>query len=324
MKKISIVIPTLNEQDNIIPITSAIIEVMQKYSEKYDYEIIIIDNRSSDQTRLYIRRLCNQNKKIKAIFNSRNFGPRSSIYGMTQASGDCVIKISADFQDPVELIDDFIREWENGYKIVIGIKEKSQENKFVYFLRTCYYRMIKRIAEIDHIEQFSGYGLYDKDFVEIIRNLKDPMPYFRGIIAELGFEYKTIMFQQPIRRAGKSKYNLYKLYDYAMLGITSYSKVFIRLATMTGIGIAFGSLIIGIVYLILKLIYWNRFDAGFAPMIIGMFFLGAIQLLFLGIIGEYVLSINIRVLNRPLVVEAERVNFSGKEAIINSDFLNGR
>lgn len=321
MRKISIVIPTLNEEDNIIPISTAIINVLEKYTGKYDYEIIIIDNHSTDRTRLLIRQLCKENRKIKAIFNSRNFGPRSSIYALTQAKGDCAIKISADFQDPVELIDDFIREWENGYKIIIGIKEKSQENKFIYFVRTFYYRLIKKIAEIDHIEQFSGYGLYDKDFIEILRHLKDPLPYFRGIIAELGFEYKRILYQQPTRRAGKSKYNFYKLYDYAMLGITSYSKVFIRSATMVGLCIAFGSLLIGLIYLFLKLVYWNRFDAGFAPMIIGMFFLGAIQLLFLGIIGEYILSINIRVLNRPLVVEEERINFLGESSRINSDFL---
>jgi glycosyltransferase involved in cell wall biosynthesis len=321
MKQISVVIPTLNEEGNIIPISSAIIEVLQKYVGKYDYEIIIIDNHSTDKTRCLIRELCQNNKKIKAIFNSRNFGPRSSIYGLTQASGDCVIKISADFQDPVEFIDDFISEWENGYKIVIGVKEKSQENKFINFIRSCYYRLIKQIAEIDHIEQFSGFGLYDKDFIEIIRNLKDPIPYFRGIIAELGFEYKKIPYQQPNRRAGKSKYNFYKLYDYAMLGITSYSKVFIRLATMAGGIIAMGSLLIGLVYFVLKLIYWNRFDAGFAPMIIGMFFLGAIQLLFLGIIGEYILSINTRALKRPLVVEEEKLNFTGKNARINADFV---
>ena len=309
-KKISVVIPAYNEEANVVPLADAIRGVMEKELPEYDFEILFIDNHSKDTTQLKLRELCRQDKRIKAIFNARNFGQmRSPVHGLKQATGDCVVRMCADFQDPVDMIVDFVREWENGYKIVIGVKASSQENKFMYWLRSCYYRLIKKISDIDHIEQFTGFGLYDKAFVDVVRGLHDPQPYLRGIIAELGFDYKAIPYMQKKRRAGKSKNNFYTLFDYAMVGITSYSKVVMRLATFLGFAVAGLSFLAGIYYLIMKLLYWDRFTAGMAPMLIGIFFLGALQLFFIGFLGEYVLSINTRVLDRPLVVEEERLNF---------------
>lgn len=310
-KKISVVVPTYNEEANVVPLSKAIAEAMERDLPEYDYEILFIDNHSKDNTQTLLRGLCRENPKIKAIFNAKNFGQaRSPVYGMKQAYGDCVVRMCADFQDPVDMIVKFVQEWEQGSKIVIGVKKSSQEKKFMYGIRSCYYKMINRITDIDHIEHFTGFGLYDKAFVDVVRDLHDPMPYLRGIIAELGFEYKAIPYEQPKRRAGKSKNNFYSLYDYAMIGITSYSKVVMRMATFLGFMVAGLSFAAGIVYFILKLMYWDRFSAGVAPMLIGVFFLGSLQLFFIGFLGEYVLSINTRVLDRPLVVEEERLNFN--------------
>ena len=313
-KKISVVIPTYNEEANVVPLAKAVTEVMERELIQYDYEIIFIDNHSKDNTQALLRGLCANNKKIKGFFNAKNFGQaRSPVYGMKQAYGDCVVRMCADFQDPVDMIPKFVKEWEQGHKIVIGVKNASQERKGMYKLRGLYYKMIQKITDIDHIEQFTGFGLYDKKFVDVVRSLHDPMPYLRGIIAELGFDYKAISYTQPKRRAGKSKNNFYSLYDYAMIGITSYSKVVMRMATFAGFIIGGLSLLAAIAYLILKLMYWDRFSAGIAPLIIGVFFLGSLQLFFTGFLGEYVLSINTRVLDRPLVVEEERLNFDEEE-----------
>lgn len=309
-KKISVIIPTYNEEKNVKPLAAAITEVFTRKLSRYDYEIIFIDNHSQDQTQNYLRDLCRENKKIKAIFNTKNFGQmRSPVYGLKQTTGDCAIRMCADFQDPVEMIEKFVQEWENGHKIVIGIKKSSKERRIMYAIRACYYKLVKRITDIDHIEQFTGFGLYDKSFVDVVRQLHDPMPYLRGIIAELGYDYKAISYEQQKRKAGKSKNNFYSLYDYAMVGITSYSKVVMRMATFLGFLVAGLSFLAGLFYFIMKLIYWDRFSAGVAPMLIGVFFLGALQLFFIGFLGEYVLSINTRVLDRPLVVEEERINF---------------
>lgn len=313
-KKISVVIPTYNEEGNVKPLALAIVNVMENELPEYDYEILFIDNHSKDNTRLFLRQLCGDNKKIKAIFNARNFGQiRSPVYGLKQAQGDCVIRMCADFQDPVEMIPKFVREWEKGWKIVIGIKKSSKEKKMMYWIRTLYYKLIRKITDIDHIEHFTGFGLYDKAFVDVVRQLHDPMPYLRGIIAELGFDYKAIPYEQQRRKAGKSKNNFYSLYDYAMIGITSYSKVVLRMATFVGFIVGGISFVAGIVYFILKLLYWDRFSAGVAPLLIGVFFLGSMQLFFIGFLGEYVLSINTRVLDRPLVVEELRLNFEELE-----------
>lgn len=309
MKKISIVVPCYNEEENVEPISEAIISEIDKL-QNYTYELIFIDNCSTDKTREKLIQLCDKNKNIKAIFNAKNFGQfNSPYYGLLQTTGDCTMLICADFQDPVDMIPKFIQEWENGYKIVIGVKNKSKENRIMYFLRSCYYKLIKKISDTEQIEHFTGFGLYDKDFIEVLRKLDDSTPFLRGIVAELGFQRKEIPYEQQKRRAGKTHNNFYKLYDAAMLSFTSYTKIGLRLATFLGIFVGIISFIIGIVYFILKLIYWDRFAAGMVPVLIGMFFLGALQLFFIGFLGEYILSINTRVMKRPLVVEEKRINF---------------
>lgn len=258
-----------------------------------------------------MRSLCAADKRhIKAIFNAKNFGQfNSPVYGICQTDGDCTILICCDFQDPLDLIPKFVREWENGYKIVTGIKTTSHENRFIRFLRTCYYKLIKKFSDVEQIEHFTGFGLYDKTFVDVLRNLDDPAPFLRGIVAELGFKRKDIPYDQPRRRAGKTKNNFYTLYDAAMLSFTSYTKIGLRIATIGGFIMSFISFIVAMVYLILKLCNWDSFPMGNAPILIGVFLLGSVQLFFIGLLGEYVLSINTRVMRRPLVIEEERINF---------------
>ena len=310
MKKISIVIPTYNEIDNITLLVSELIGILEKELSNYNYEIIVIDNYSTDGTRDEIRKLCTLNKNVKGILNAKNFGQLNSpFYGMTQITSDAVILMCADFQDPPRMILDFVKEWENGYKIVIGIKNKSKESKFMYLARTMYYKMIDKMADIKHIEHFTGFGLYDQKFIDVLRRLDDPTPYLRGIVAELGFTRKEIPYEQQQRKFGKTKNNFFSLYDVGMLGITSYTKIILRLATFIGFFVGVISFFLSIIYLILKLIYWDSYPAGTAPILIGMFFLGSLQLFFIGILGEYIMNINTKVLKRPLVVEEERINF---------------
>ena len=310
MDDIAVLIPCYNEVENAGPISKAVTDILEKELPQYDYELVFIDNDSTDKTRELLRMLCAKNPKIKAIFNARNFGQfNSPYYGILQVTGDCVISMVADFQDPVEMIPKYVKEWENGYKIVIGIKKSSQENPVMYWLRGCYYKLIKKLSDVEQIEQFTGFGLYDKRFIEVLRNLDDPTPFLRGIVAELGFRRKEIPYEQPLRRAGKTSNNFYRLYDAAMLSITSYTKAGLRLATIFGSICSAVSMIVAIVYLVLKLIYWDRFAAGMAPLLIGMCFLGSVQIFFIGLVGEYILTINARVMKRPLVVEEERINF---------------
>lgn len=315
MKKISVLIPCYNEEENVVPISEAVIKTLQKDLPEYDYELVFIDNDSQDHTRSLIRQLCDENPKIKAIFNARNFGQfNSPYYGMLQITGDCVIEMVADFQDPVELIPQYVHEWEKGYKIVIGIKTSSKENRLMYWLRGCYYKMMKKLSDVEQIEQFTGSGLYDRDFIEVLRNLDDPTPFLRGIVAELGFKIKQIPYEQPKRRAGETKNHFYQLYDAAMLSITSYTKAGLRLATIFGSICSLISMVVAVVYLVMKLMYWDRFPAGMAPVLIGMCFLGSVQIFFIGLMGEYILSINARVMKRPLVIEEERLNFAAGNA----------
>ncbi len=311
MKKISMMIPCYNEEENIIHITQAIIAMLKKDLSDFDYEIVIIDNCSFDTTRDKIRTLCQMDNKIKAILNAKNFGQfNSPYYGMLQTTGDCVIPICADFQDPVELVPQLVKEWLDGYKIVCAVKTSSKENKLVYFLRSIYYKMIKRMSEVEQIEHFTGFGLYDKSFIKVLQNLNDPTPFIRGIVAELGFKRKDITYQQAKRQAGKTHNNWYSLYNAAMLSFTSYTKIGLRIATMLGFAMSAISLIIAVIYFIMKLILWSKFPVGIAPIIIGIFFLGSMQLFFIGLVGEYIMSINTRVMNRPLVIEEERINFN--------------
>jgi glycosyltransferase involved in cell wall biosynthesis len=309
-KKISIFIPCYNEEANVEPLVAEIVDIFRSEFQNYDYEILFIDNCSTDGTRDCLRKLCFGNNKIKAIFNARNFGPvRSGFYGFLQTTGDCTIVMVADFQTPASMIPTFIKEWENGYKIVSAIKTKSRENFIMWIVRSLYYKIIRKMSDVEQIEHFTGFGLYDKSFMDVVRNLKDPLPHFRGIVSELGYERKDIAFEQPKRRAGKSSYSLFKYYDDAMLGFTSYTKTGLRLASITGFIFAVFSFFVAIVYFVYKIFFWQDFSVGIAPLVIGIFFLGSIQLFFLGFIGEYIMAINIRVMNRPLVVEEERVNF---------------
>ena len=310
MKKISVMIPCFNEQENVREIAKAVVDILENELPQYDYELLFIDNCSTDKIRVYLREICKQNPKIKAIFNARNFGQfNSPYYGMCQTTGDCTITMCCDFQDPVEMIPKFIAEWEKGYKIVSAIKSSSKENHFIYFLRTVYYKLIRKMASVEMIEHFTGFGLYDKSFIEILKDLHDPIPFIRGIVAEFGYKRKEIEYEQPKRRAGKTHNNWYSLYDAAMLSITSYTKVGLRLATFGGFLGAIISFVIAVIYFILKIMYWDSMPAGMTPLILGVFGLGSIQLFFIGFLSEYVMNINTRIMNRPLVIEEERINF---------------
>ena len=304
MKKISVLIPCYNEAENAGPISKAVTDILERELPQYDYELVFIDNDSTDGTRDILRGLCASNPRIKAILNARNFGQfNSPYYGMLQVTGDCVIEMVADFQDPVEMIPKYVREWEKGYKIVIGIKTSSKENKVMYWLRSCYYKTIKKLSDVEQIEHFTGSGLYDREFIEVLRKLDDPTPFLRGIVAELGYTRKEIPYEQPKRRAGKTHNNFYRLYDAAMLSVTSYTKAGLRLATIFGSVCAVISILVALVYLVMKLIWWDRFPAGMAPLLIGMLFLGSVQMFFIGFLGEYIM------MKRPLVIEEERLNF---------------
>ena len=310
MKKISIMVPCYNEEDNVVPLSQALIQMFEKDLPQYDYDILFIDNDSTDTTRVKLRQLCKENKKIKAIFNAKNFGQfNSPYYGILQTDGDCTIPVCADFQYPIDVIPRLVAEWEKGYKIVCAVKTSSKENKIMYFLRSCYYKIIKKMSSAEQIEHFTGFGLYDKSFVQVLRDLKDPIPFIRGIVGELGFKKTEIEYTQAQRRAGKTHNNFFTLYDAAMLSFTSYTKMGLRLATFLGVICGGISIVVAIVYLILKLIYWDRFTAGMVPLILLVSFLGSLQLFFIGLMGEYIISINQRVMNRPLVIEEERINF---------------
>ena len=310
MKKISIMVPCYNEEENVIPLSEALIEMFAKDLPQYDYDITFIDNDSTDTTRVKLRQLCEGNKKIKAIFNAKNFVQfNSPYYGIINTDGDCTIPVCADFQDPIDVIPRLVAEWEKGYKIVCAVKSSSKESKIMYFLRTCYYKLIKKMSSVEQIEHFTGFGLYDKSFVQVMRDLKDPIPFLRGVVGELGFKRTEIEYTQAQRRAGKTHNNFFTLYDAAMLSFTSYTKLGLRLATFVGGFFGLVSIIVGIVYLVLKLVYWNRFTAGMVPLILLVSILGSLQLIFIGLMGEYILSMNQRLMNRPLVVEEERLNF---------------
>lgn len=307
-------VPCYNEEENVVPLSEAVIATLEKDLPEYDYEILFIDNCSKDKTREKLILLCSKNKKIKAIFNTKNFGQfNSPYYGLCQTTGDCTICLCADFQDPIDMIPKFVHEWENGYKIVCGIKTSSKENKIMYFLRGVYYKTIKKMSEVEQIEQFTGFGLYDKSFIQVLRDLKDPTPFLRGIVAELGPERKEIPYEQQERRAGKTNNNWYRLYDAAMLSFTSYTKIGLRLATFIGFGLSAVSVVIAIVYFILKLLHWNDFPAGMTPILLGVFVIGSMQLFFIGLLGEYIMNMNARLMNRPLVIEQERINFDEDE-----------
>jgi glycosyltransferase involved in cell wall biosynthesis len=257
-----------------------------------------------------VKALCAADRRVRLIVNARNFGHvRSPYHAILQARGDAVVCMAADFQDPPEMLASFVAKWREGYKVVVAVKQTSRESRVMWALRSAYYRMSRRIADVELIENYTGFGLYDREFVEIARSLDDPYPYFRGLIAELGLSLARVPYTQPRRARGITKNNFYTLYDVAMLGITSHSKVPIRLATMVGFTLSALSLLVSIGYFVLKLLFWDRFELGTAPLLIGFFFFASVQMFFIGLIGEYVAAIHTRVMKRPLVVEKERVNF---------------
>ena len=308
MTFISIVTPCYNEEDNVEELCERIAKVMAGLN--YEYEHILIDNASTDNTVNILRKLAEKNKHIKVIVNTRNFGQiRSPYHALLAASGEAVIALVSDLQDPPEKIPEFIRKWEEGYKIVIGVKTSSKESGLFYLLRSLYYRILRSLSEVPLIDNFTGFGLYDRKVIEILREFHDPYPYFRGLIADIGFDIARIEFNQPRRMRGLSKNNFYTLYDLAMLGVVSYTKVPLRLTAMFGFFTGLVSFLVGLVYLIYKLADWQNFSLGLAPVIIGLFFLGSVQLLFLGIVGEYIGEIYTLSVRRPLVIEKERINF---------------
>lgn len=309
MKQISIVAPCLNEEENVEILHSRIQAVFEKIGN-YAYEIIFIDNASTDATVERIKAIIARDPNVRLIVNARNFGHiRSPMHALMQTQGDATIAMAADLQDPPELISEFIAKWEAGFRIVVGVKPKSLESPMMFAVRRLYYRFFGRISDVPMIPNCTGFGLYDRTVVDYLRKIDDPYPYFRGIIADVGYEHSTIPYIQPQRHRGITKNNFYTLYDLAMLGITSYSKVPLRLATMAGFGLSLLSLLLAFGYFIAKLVMWDNFSLGMAPMVIGLFFFGSVQLFFIGILGEYIGAIHTQVLKRPLVVEKERVNF---------------
>jgi polyisoprenyl-phosphate glycosyltransferase len=309
LKRISVITPCFNEEENVKELYGQV-KIVFADLPQYEYEHIFIDNASKDRTVAILKEIAKEDRRVKLIVNTRNFGHiRSPFHALMQAKGDAAISIVADLQDPPVMIKEFIRKWEEGYKIVIGVKTQSEESPLFFAIRKAYYNLVGRLSEIELIKNFTGFGLYDQKVIEILRSIEDPYPYFRGLICDIGFERAVIEYVQPIRKRGFTKNNFYTLYDMAMLGITNHSKVPLRLATMTGFTVAFLNLIVASGYFVYKLIFWNSFTVGIAPLVIGLFFFASVQLFFIGIIGEYIGAIHTQVLKRPLVVEKERVNF---------------
>ncbi|HLP06143.1 MAG TPA: glycosyltransferase family 2 protein [Paludibacter sp.] len=312
MSLISIVTPCYNEELNVEALYRQVKAVFDSLP-RYRYEHIFIDNSSTDKTVEILKQIAATDQKVKIIVNIRNFGHiRSPYHGLLQAKGDAVILMVADLQDPPSMIEKFLEKWEEGYKIVVGTKNKSKENKLMFFIRKAFYKTISRISETEQVKNFTGFGLYDKSFMDILRTIDEPYPYFRGLITELGFNRIEIPYEQPRREKGKTNNNFYTLYDIAMLGFVNHSKLPLRLASFIGFTVSALSLLIALLYFVAKIIFWNTFSIGIAPLVIGLFFFGGIQLFFLGIIGEYIGAIFTQVKNRPLVVEKERINFDGK------------
>jgi polyisoprenyl-phosphate glycosyltransferase len=309
MKLISVVTPCFNEEHNVSELYQAVKAIFVDL-KAYQYEHIFIDNASTDTTVSLLKSIAAIDKNVKVVVNTRNFGwIRSPFHGLLQAHGDAVIYMAADFQDPPSLIPEFIKKWEEGSKVVVGVKDKSEEPSFIFYIRKAYYKFLKLISEVPLIRNFTGFGLYDKTVVAILRQFGDVYPYFRGMISEIGFDITEVPFHQPMRQRGLTTSNFYRLYDVAMLGITNHSKVPIRILTIAGFSLSIISFVLSMSYLVLKLLFWKSFSLGVAPILIGLFLFFSFQMLFVGLLGEYVVSIHTQVFKRPLVLEKERINF---------------
>jgi glycosyltransferase involved in cell wall biosynthesis len=309
MKHISVVTPCFNEEGNVAELYRRIRDVFASLPQ-YEYEHVFIDNASQDGTAAKVKELAARDPRVKLIVNARNFGHvRSPVYGMLQASGDAVILMASDLQDPPELIRPFLEEWERGHKVVLAIKRQTTESPVMRVVRRWYYDLVCRLSEVELARDNTGFGLYDRAVIDVLARIDDPYPYLRGLVSDIGFEAAKVPFDKPARKRGITKNNFYTLYDLAMLGITSHSKVPLRLAAMLGFATAGLSFLVALAYLVAKLLYWNEFQLGIAPLVIGLFFFSSVQLFFIGVIGEYVGAIHTQVLKRPLVVEKERVNF---------------
>ncbi len=322
MKTISVITGCFNEEDNVEELYVRVRAVMEGLG-RYRYEHIFIDNASTDGTVAVLKRLAAVDSNVKIIVNARNFGHiRSPMHAFHQAAGDAVVGMAADLQDPPEMIADMIREWENGFSMVLAIKRSSQENPLMFWIRKRYYRLVNRLSSIETFENFTGFGLYDRRVVDLVKSFADPYPYFRGMIAEIGLPHKEIYFDQPARQRGLTKNDFYTLYDMAMLGITNHSKLPLRVATMLGFFLSALFLLVGLGYLIAKLVFWDRFSLGTAPLLVGLFLFGSVQLFFIGILGEYIGAIHTQVLHRPLVIERERLNFDKAAAAVRAYFAS--
>ena len=309
MKLITVMTACYNEEENVREVYEQVKAVFSELPQ-YKYEHLFIDNASTDRTVAILKDIASKDANVKIIVNARNFGHvRSPSYGLLQARGDAVISVVADLQDPPEMIKKFVAKWEEGYKIVIGVKPKSHENFLMSFIRKTYYRFITKISDAPLIRDFTGFGLYDRSFIEIMRKLDDPYPYFRGLISEVGSEIAEISYVQPKRKHGKTKNNFYTLFDMAMLGITCHSKVPLRIMSISGFILSLISFMLSLLFIVLKLVFWQQFVLGMAPILIGLFLFSSVQLFFIGMIGEYVAAVHTQILKRPLVIEKERINF---------------
>jgi len=310
MRRLTVMLPCFNEEQNLAELHRRLVAAIEPLTRRFEFTFLFIDNASTDGTVERLRELIAEDPRVRVIVNARNFGHiRSPHHALLQSEGDAVICMASDLQDPPELLPKFIQAWEEGFRVVLGVKEKSEETFALFLLRSLYYRLLRRLSDIELVEHFTGFGLYDRRVVDVLRTIEDPYPYFRGLIADLGFRSKKIPFTQPTRKRGLTKNNFYTLFDMMMLGFTNHSKVPLRLATFTGFTGGLLSLLVGLFYLVYKLVFWDNFDVGVAPLVIGLFFFSSVQMIFLGVVGEYVGAVHTQVQKRPLVIEAERLNF---------------
>ena len=306
--KITVLTPTFNEKDNIKDLYLQIKDIFTEIN--YQYEHLVIDNASNDGTIPILKEIASKDKNFKVIINNKNYGHiRSPFYGLQQCNSDAVILMASDFQDPVDLIPRYIKEWEKGNKIILGEKITSNENKLKSFFRKLFYKFLNKISDIKLTNNTTGSGIFDKSVIDKIKNISDPYPYFRGLINEIGEEVKTITFNQPSRKAGLTKNNIFTLYDIGILGIVKHSRKPLRFMVLLGFVLSLISFTTGLFYLIYKLIYWDSFSLGLAPIIVGIFLVSSVQIILLGLVGEYIGIILIHQRNMPLVLEKERINF---------------